>query len=282
MNKNTNLAEQIRNFFVEPESIAVWGLGQMGLCIKDADQQVLLLDPILSNVVAETFPEMAAFFTRSFVAPLLPEEIDFADIVLCTHEHLDHADPLTLTGILHASPQAVCYTSAWAIESLQQAGLDVNRMQVARLGNFLKSRSLSISSLPSAHYEVELDAEKGSRWLGFILDWGWLRLYHSGDTIVYPGLMDTLKTFSPIRLMMLPVNGRDAQREALGIVGNLHQQEALELAAACQSETVLVGHNDLFAGNSVPLQNQTDISHSQPKLLELHPGQLMICSRSQA
>jgi L-ascorbate 6-phosphate lactonase len=277
MYKNANLAEQIRTLFVEPESIAIWGLGQMGLCIKDADQQILLIDPILSNVVAETFPDMAAFFERTFVSPLLPEEIDFADIVLCTHEHLDHADPLTLAGILHASPQAVCYTSSWAIVSLQQAGLDINRMKVARLGNFLKRKSLSISSIPSAHYEVELDPEKGSRWLGFILDWGWLRLYHSGDTIVYPGLLDALTPFTPIRLMMLPVNGRDTQRESMGIVGNLHQQEAQDLAAACQTETIFVGHNDLFAGNSVPLTYQTGNGNiHQPKFLELRPGQQII------
>jgi L-ascorbate metabolism protein UlaG (beta-lactamase superfamily) len=277
MTKNANLAEQIRTYFVEPESIAIWGLGQMGLCIKDADQQTLLIDPILSNVVAETFPDMASFFERTFAAPLLPEEIDFADIILCTHEHLDHADPLTLAGILNASSQAVVYTSAWAIESLQQAGLDVRRMQVARLGNFLKSKALSISSIPSAHYEVELDPEKGSRWLGFILDWGWLRLYHSGDTIVYPGLMDALQPFTPIRLMMLPVNGRDAQREALGIVGNLHQQEAQYLAATCQTETIIVGHNDLFTGNSVPLTDQINNGNTQlPKFLEMRPGQQII------
>jgi L-ascorbate metabolism protein UlaG (beta-lactamase superfamily) len=277
MTENAKLAEQIRNFIVKPDSIAIWGLGQMGLCIKDADQQTLLIDPILSNVVAETFPNMATFFARTFDPPLLPEEIDFADIILCTHEHLDHADPLTLAGILYASPQAVCYTSAWAIESLQLAGLDVNRMKVASLGNFLKRKSLSIFCMPSAHYEVELDPEKGSRWLGFILDWGWLRLYHSGDTIVYPDLLDTLTPFTPIRLMMLPVNGRDAQREALGIVGNLHQQEAQNLAAACRTETIFVGHNDLFAGNSVPLTDQTadGIIH-KPKFLELRPGQLMV------
>ena len=86
------LANEIKNQKVDGNSISVWGLGQMGVCIKDANQRITLIDPILSDIVAETFPENAALFKREFDSPLTPDEIDFADLVLCTHEHLDHAD----------------------------------------------------------------------------------------------------------------------------------------------------------------------------------------------
>jgi L-ascorbate 6-phosphate lactonase len=274
------LAEQIRTFQVAPQTNVIWGLGQMGLCIKDDDQRVTIIDPILSNIVAETFPEDAPLYKREFDAPLLPEEINFANLILCTHEHLDHADPVTLAGILKASPQAQVYSSSWAIESLQKAGLNTNRMQVAMPGKCFQQGNFSVSSLPSAHYEVETDPQKGSRWLGFVLDWGWMRLYHSGDTILYPGLFEALKPFTPIRVMMLPVNGRDAAREAKGITGNLHLAEAQQLAMACSTETVLIGHNDLFAFNSIPLESQhtslTKVGLQQPLYLELHAGQQMV------
>lgn len=275
-----SLAKQIKDFKVDSQSVVIWGLGQMGLCIKDDEQRVTLIDPILSNVVAETFPQNAALFKREFEPPLQPEEIDFADLVLCTHEHLDHADPITLKGILAASPQAQVFTSAWAIESLQAAGLDTNRMQVAMPGKFYEQGNLKIQCLPSAHYTLEVHPQKGSRWLGFILDWGWIRMYHSGDTVLYSELLEIMKKLAPVRVMMLPVNGRDAEREALDITGNLHLFEAQQLAIAGGAETVLIGHNDLFAFNSVPLEKQqAELKHhgnQQPLYLELRPGQQML------
>ena len=163
---------------------------------------------------------------------------------------------------------------------MHTAGVDTARMQVAMPGNFFKEGNLSIHSLPSAHYSIEIDPQKGSRWLGFILDWNWMRLYHSGDTILYPELLQTIQKFSPIRVMMLPVNGRDEKREAMDITGNLHLFEAHQLAIAGGAENVLIGHNDLFAFNSIPLeQQQADLKHhgsQQPLYLELRPGQQMI------
>jgi L-ascorbate 6-phosphate lactonase len=277
------LANEIRNQKVDGNSISVWGLGQMGVCIKDANQRIILIDPILSNIVAETFPENAALFKREFDSPLTPEEIDFVDLVLCTHEHLDHADPQTLSGIMKASPQAQFYTSQWAIDELAKAGLDTSRFNVAMPGDFFKVDDFVIHSIPSAHYEIEIDEEKGSRWLGFLLDWNGLRFYHSGDTILYPGLSDKLKSFSPIRVMMLAVNGRDAEREAMDIIGNLHLAEAYDLALAADCSHILAGHNDLFAFNSVDLEEERqDIpakSARQPFFIELLPGQHMVFHR---
>ena len=278
-----NLADEIKNQKVDGNSISVWGLGQMGVCIKDADQRIIFIDPILSDIVAETFPENADLFKREFDAPLSPEEIDFADLVLCTHEHLDHADPQTLAGILKASPQAKFYTSQWAIDELGKASLDTSRFSVAMPGEFYKSDGLTVHSIPSAHYEVEVDDKKGSRWLGFLLDWNGLRFYHSGDTILYPGLAEKLKSFSPIRVMMLAVNGRDAEREAMDIVGNLHLAEAYGLAWEADCAHILAGHNDLFAFNSVDLEEERQHISSpnarQPFFIELLPGQHMVFHR---
>jgi L-ascorbate metabolism protein UlaG (beta-lactamase superfamily) len=47
----------------------------------------------------------------------------------------------------------------------------------------------------------------------------------------------------------MPINGRDAEREALGIVGNLDPAEAAELAAAIGASTMIPLHWDMFAAN---------------------------------
>ena len=49
--------------------------------------------------------------------------------------------------------------------------------------------------------------------------------------------------------MLLPINGRDAEREARGIVGNLTAREAAWLADEIGSGVLVPMHHDLFAGN---------------------------------
>jgi L-ascorbate metabolism protein UlaG (beta-lactamase superfamily) len=48
---------------------------------------------------------------------------------------------------------------------------------------------------------------------------------------------------------LLPVNGRHAEREARGIVGNLNEREAAWLAAEVGAETLIPMHHDMFVGN---------------------------------
>jgi L-ascorbate metabolism protein UlaG (beta-lactamase superfamily) len=55
-----------------------------------------------------------------------------------------------------------------------------------------------------------------------------------------------------IEVALLPINGRDAAREALGIVGNMDAGEAVELALAIGATRLLPYHWDGYAGNTVP------------------------------
>ena len=53
-----------------------------------------------------------------------------------------------------------------------------------------------------------------------------------------------------IDVALLPVNGRDAEREAAGIVGNMNAREAVELADQIGATTLVPMHWDLFEGNT--------------------------------
>jgi L-ascorbate 6-phosphate lactonase len=50
-------------------------------------------------------------------------------------------------------------------------------------------------------------------------------------------------------VVLLPINGRDAERESQGIAGNLDEREAAELAAAAGAELLVPMHYDMFAAN---------------------------------
>ena len=75
-----------------------------------------------------------------------------------------------------------------------------------------------------------------------------MRLYHAGDTIRYDGMEAVVRRLDP-DVALLPVNGRDAEREARGIVGNLDEREAPLLAAAIGADTLIPMHHDMIRGN---------------------------------
>ena len=58
------------------------------------------------------------------------------------------------------------------------------------------------------------------RFVGYVLAGG-RRVYHSGDTIVTDALTEALTPLG-VDVALLPINGRDAEREARGIVGNMN------------------------------------------------------------
>jgi L-ascorbate metabolism protein UlaG (beta-lactamase superfamily) len=90
---------------------------------------------------------------------------------------------------------------------------------------------------------------EGPRFVGYVLGDG-RRLYHAGDTIVTDALREALDPLG-IDVALLPINGRDAEREARGIVGNMDAAEAVELAVAIGSSILIPYHWDGFAGNTV-------------------------------
>ncbi len=85
--------------------------------------------------------------------------------------------------------------------------------------------------------------------LGYVLFYRGLTLYHAGDTLVSEDLIRQL-SMQPIDVAMLPVNGRDYFRERAGVAGNLTPREAVEFAAAIGAAILVPMHHDLFRGNT--------------------------------
>jgi len=235
-----------------PGSLAVWGLGQMGVLLKTSSCKVILIDPVLSNVVAERTPSMQMEFKRAFPPPILPEEVTFADYVLCTHEHMDHADPLTLAPLAKASPQAMFITTQFAAPILAEAGISAERILFPPLNQPLVLDGITLWAIAAAHYEREIDPQKGARYLSFMLALDGIHFFHSGDTLLHPEWVADLHRLPRADAAMLAVNGRDPIRESKGVLGNLTPDEAVGLMHELGWGVLIPGHNDLFVWNSLP------------------------------
>ena len=97
---------------------------------------------------------------------------------------------------------------------------------------------------------------EGPRFVGYAL--GASRaVYHAGDTIVTDALLEAIEPLG-VEVALLPINGRDEEREARGIVGNMDAVEAVELALADRCVRARPHHWDGFEGNTVPPGSAVD------------------------
>ena len=92
--------------------------------------------------------------------------------------------------------------------------------------------------------------DQGFLYLGYVLRAGGVTVWHSGDTVPWPGQVERLLPFH-VDLALLPVNGRDALRAANGVPGNLTLEEAVALTDAIGARAMLGHHFGLFDFNTL-------------------------------
>ena len=244
----TDLADEIRATVVQQGTLAFWHLGQASWIVKSPAETVAF-DPYLQPSSKTEH--------RTFEPPLHPAMLDCLDVVFCSHDHLDHLDPFAVEGIAKASPGSVFVVPESAVA--QAVGLvdDHKRVITGQVDETIKVGSMSVHTVPAAHGTGqdpvaecvwEADPVIGWRFVGFVVDIAGIRVYHAGDTSIYPGMVDRLQSLG-IDVALLPINGRDWFRERLGTIGNMDEREAAFLADAIGAKVLIPMHYDMFEGN---------------------------------
>ena len=235
----------------QPGGLAIFALGQSGYALRGADALVLI-DPWLSTALEEE-----QGITRAVPPALRPEEVEAADLVCVTHEHPDHLDPRTLAAIAAQVPDAIFLVPAPAVALVERAGVPRERIHPSHAGVALEAAGARVTAVEAAHelhpdafggYRFWLDERGDHRALSYLVELDEHRVFHAGDTIWWPGMEDALRDLAP-DVAILPINGRDAMREAQGLWGNLTADEAAALAVAAGVPAVIPCHYDGVAGN---------------------------------
>jgi L-ascorbate metabolism protein UlaG (beta-lactamase superfamily) len=224
--------------------VALSWLGQAGFAIASAEA-IALIDPFLA-------PRRG----RRYESSVRPADLGGVDVVLCTHEHVDHFDADSAPSIAEASPGAVFVVPTPIVDMVAEAGVPSGRILGVQPGEAHEVAGVSVQPVAARH-GVTMDDAYGFgetlsdglvRFLGYVIGTGGMRLYHAGDTIHYEGMEATIGALEP-DVALLPINGRHAEREARGIVGNLNEREAAWLADAIGSDVLVPMHHDMFVGN---------------------------------
>ena len=248
--------------------VALWWLGQSGFRLR-GNTTTVLIDPFLADHPDRLVPP-----------PCRPEQLRDLDVVAVTHDHLDHLDEESLPRLAEASPDAQLVVPEPLVERVGELGIPAERVAGAQPDRPLELNGLTIHPVPAAHgddpedaYGFGLERSNGLyRYLGYVFDLGGVRVYHAGDTIPYEGIEERLRELR-IDIALLPINGRDAEREAQGIVGNLDEAEAAELAAAIGADLLVPMHYDMFEANPGSPERLVGLARTRhPELQVLVPS----------
>jgi L-ascorbate 6-phosphate lactonase len=261
---HNSLLPALTRLDVARDEVALWWLGQASFVLRFAGATVLV-DPFL-----EPHPD------RLVPPPFAAEDAAGVDVVAITHDHLDHLDRASLPAIAAASPAARFVAPLPLAASL---GIPTERIVGLRPGESVDVAGVRVHGVAALHGDTPADAycfdgaagDGECRFLGYVFAGDTIRVYHSGDTIPYDGLADELRRLEP-DVALLPINGRDPEREAAGIVGNLDEREAVELAAAAAVDLLVPMHWDMFAANPGSPSTAVELAREHPHLGVLIPG----------
>jgi len=230
-------------------AVCFWWLGQAGFAFKHRGR-LLLIDPYLSDSLAEKYRNSEFKHQRMMPVPVAPESIHGCDWYLCTHAHTDHMDPHTIGAIRQAANPVFVVPKAEAARAAER-GILADRMRTLKAGEGVElAPGIVVDALASAHERLETDGEGNSKYLGYVISLGGVRLYHAGDCVPYAGLERQLAERC-VDIAFLPLNGRDAYRASRGVPGNFTVSEAITLCRAAGIGCLVGHHFGMFDFNTV-------------------------------
>jgi L-ascorbate metabolism protein UlaG (beta-lactamase superfamily) len=245
------------------EDFHLWWLGQSGFLLQWQGQH-LLFDPYLSDSLTRKYAATDKPHVRMTERVVAPECLNFIDVVTSSHNHTDHLDAETLKPLLAANPKLELIipeanrefvTDRLGIVTDLPIGLDAG--ENASVGAF------TFHAVPAAHETLETDESGRFRFLGYVVTFGPWTVYHSGDTVLYPGMVERLREWR-IDVALLPINGRAPERR---VAGNLSSAEAARLGREIDARLMVPCHYEMFEFNTA---NPADFQAAAQALGQRH------------
>lgn len=195
---------------VEAGHAELFWLGQAGFLIKTADGKAIAIDPYFSDSVLRTLNDIG--FKRMSPPPCEAGDIVF-DTLLISHEHGDHFDIDSIETMM-ANGRTQVYASAPVIGAMEKMGLDMTRAHLLKKGEAVQLDGCTLTPMDCDHGALAPEA------LGFMLDFGFTRIYYAGDTALSYDRLQVPMSIRP-EIAILPINGA---------FGNLNGVQAAEYA----------------------------------------------------
>lgn len=183
--------------------MTVTWLGQAGLLLR-TQTATILADPYLSDSAAPVSGHRRQPIDPRFLS-VVP------DILLCTHNHLDHADPQTLSCYLREDTAVTVLSPHSVYTGLRTYPGRHNLVEMSP-GVVWTQQGIAFTAVKAVHSDPYA--------IGFLISDGRKTHYITGDTLYHPGMLGALPP--DIDTVFLPINGRG---------NNMNADDAASLAA---------------------------------------------------
>lgn len=257
--------DRVRVAMQQTDKVTLWWLGQSGYLIH-YDGVCIAVDPYLSDSLTTKYAQTDKPHVRISARVVDPTLLSMVSLVTSSHNHTDHLDAETFLPIRKANPQVVLACGAanvhFAATRMEIAPADIIALVE---GHPTRHGPFTLHVVPAAHNELTRDANGHPVAIGLVIEVGGRVIYHSGDTVRYDGMADTLRRWR-IDVAVLPINGNDPAR---GVAGNLSALEAAQLAEDIDASYVIPCHFDLFAFNTADPGPFVQAARQRTRLLEL-------------
>lgn len=165
-------------------------IGQAGLLIETGGKKIMV-DPYLSDSVEKINPKN---WRRAAVDESLFEED--IDMIVITHDHLDHLDPQTLERFLEKDKALTVLAPYNAWQQVRKNGKNHNYVMFNR-GTIWTQDGITFTAVKAEHSDLTA--------IGFIIEDDEFKVYVTGDTLynkdIFPELPKNLDA------VFLPING---------------------------------------------------------------------------
>lgn len=149
-----------------------------------------------------------------------------ADVIFITHSHYDHLSKEDIENLLKKDTVIVC---------TENGAEQLDRLSVVKVNPSLKGevKGLRFECAPAYNIDKKFHPRKNN-WVGYIVNFGGIRLYHAGDTDFIPE-MEKIKC----DIALLPVSGTYV----------MTAEEAFEAAKALKPKIAVPMHYGSIVGN---------------------------------
>ncbi len=260
----------VRDAANSQDDLHIWWLGQSGFLVQWRGSH-LLFDPYLSDSLSRKYAATDKPHTRMTGLVISPDALDFIDLTTSSHNHTDHLDGETLTALIQANPKMeLLVPSANRTFAAKRLDMDPEQLETIDAGQSIALGPFELHAVPAAHEDLAKDDLGRHQFVGYVAKLGPWTVYHSGDTIPYDGMEETLRQWK-IDVALLPINGRRPERR---VAGNLWGREAANLAKAIGVRMVIPCHYDMFEFNTeTPEEFETTCQALGQAHQTLHAGQ---------
>jgi len=249
--KDKELIIEMDSYLNDKTHFHLWWLGQSGFLLQWEGKRVLI-DPYLSDSLTKKYLTTDKPHTRMSELVVEPGLLENISVVTSSHNHTDHLDAETLIPILKNNPDIKFIIPEANREFVAERVKCKKDFPIGLTdGRSVTVDDFTFYGMPAKHNEIERDEKGNCKYMGYVIEFGKYKIYHSGDTIWFDEMTDLLKPFA-VDVAILPINGNKPERK---VAGNLDCKETAELGKAIGAACVIPCHYDMFEFNTADVND---------------------------